>query len=112
MAAMRRAVVTLGGGRAVIDGNRVPIGVEGEATVRGDAKIASIAAASILAKCARDRFMIEAANEYPEYGFERHFGYGTFEHLTALRRYGPSPIHRLSFRPVRLAEQACLVFER
>jgi ribonuclease HII len=65
----------------------------------------SIAAASILAKVHRDRLMDEYHALYPEYGFDRHRGYGTAEHLAALRRHGPCPIHRLSFAPTRLAAQ-------
>ena len=63
----------------------------------GDGKSASIAAASILAKVSRDRFMLEMAERYPQYGFERHKGYGTRLHYEMLRRYGPSPIHRRTF---------------
>jgi ribonuclease HII len=68
--------------------------------IKGDGKIAEIAAASILAKTARDRYMVSIAAEYPGYGFERHFGYPTPEHLEALRRLGPCQIHRASFAPV------------
>ncbi|MBQ9087248.1 MAG: ribonuclease HII [Lentisphaeria bacterium] len=68
--------------------------------VKGDALSASIAAASIVAKVVRDRMMMEAAQQYPEYGFDAHKGYGTAEHLEALRKYGASPLHRRSFRPV------------
>ncbi len=69
--------------------------------VKGDSKSASIAAASVVAKVRRDRLMEEYDREYPEYGFARHKGYGTAEHIRALREYGPCPIHRLSFEPVR-----------
>ncbi len=69
--------------------------------IKGDAKSASIAAASIVAKVTRDRLMEEYDREYPEYGFASHKGYGTAEHIAALRKYGPCPIHRLSFEPVR-----------
>jgi len=72
-----------------------------EAIKRGDAIVSSIAAASIVAKVTRDREMLELAREYPEYGFERHKGYGTREHLEALRRLGPVSAHRRSFAPVR-----------
>ena len=68
--------------------------------VHGDAKSASIAAASIAAKVTRDRLMLKYDEEYPQYGFKRHKGYGTAEHLAALRKYGPCPIHRRSFEPV------------
>lgn len=69
--------------------------------VKGDARSLSIAAASILAKETRDAAMLAAAEIYPGYGFERHKGYGTAEHLEALRRLGPTPIHRRSFEPLR-----------
>ncbi len=69
--------------------------------VKGDAKSASIAAASIIAKVRRDRLMDAYDKEYPEYGFAHHKGYGTAEHMKALREHGPCPIHRLSFEPVR-----------
>ena len=69
--------------------------------IKGDARSASIAAASIIAKVARDRLMDEYDKAYPEYGFAAHKGYGTAEHIAALRRYGPCPIHRMSFEPVR-----------
>ena len=83
---------------ALIDGNRnAGITVPSRCVVKGDARCASIAAASILAKVTRDRFMLEMAERYPQYGFERHKGYGTEAHYAALRAYGPSPIHRPSF---------------
>lgn len=69
--------------------------------VKGDAKSASIAAASIIAKVTRDRLMDEYDKQYPEYGFARHKGYGTAQHIEALRKYGPCPLHRRSFEPVR-----------
>ncbi len=72
-----------------------------EAIIKGDQKSVSIAAASILAKVERDRYMQEAAKMYPEYGFEKHKGYPTKEHLKALKTYGPCPIHRKSFNPVK-----------
>jgi len=104
MAAMERAVAALpeGWGPILIDGDRVPRGLasRGRAIVKGDGKIACIAAASILAKTHRDRLMCELALLYPEYGFERHFGYPTPEHLVALEKYGPCPIHRRSFAPI------------
>ena len=84
---------------ALIDGNRVPtdIKVPCETVVKGDAKSCSIAAASILAKVTRDRLMSEYAEKYPEYGFDKHKGYGTAAHYTAIKNYGGLPIHRLSF---------------
>lgn len=86
-----------------IDGNRVPEGlaVEAEAVVKGDDKIAAISAASILAKTARDAEMYALAERYPQYGFEKHKGYGTAAHLAALKQYGALPEHRVGFAPVR-----------
>lgn len=72
-----------------------------ESLVHGDALSASIAAASIIAKVERDRIMEEAAQLYPEYGFAKHKGYGTKEHLAALQKYGPCPLHRKSFEPIK-----------
>lgn len=69
--------------------------------IRGDALCLSIAAASILAKVARDRYMVELDARYPQYGFARHKGYGTPQHLAALAAHGPSPVHRRSFAPIR-----------
>lgn len=76
-----------------------------EAIPQGDGKVKSIAAASIVAKVERDRMMMRYHAMYPQYGFDRHKGYGTRDHFEALRRYGPSPIHRLSFAPVRDASE-------
>ncbi len=83
---------------ALIDGNTTrDIRFPARAVIGGDGKCASIAAASILAKVSRDRYMLRMAEEYPMYGFEKHKGYGTKAHYAALDEYGPSPIHRLSF---------------
>ena len=83
---------------ALIDGNRNSgISVPSRCVIKGDASCADIAAASILAKVSRDRYMLEMAERYPEYGFEQHKGYGTKLHYEKLREYGPSPIHRPSF---------------
>ena len=105
MLAMRRAVHGLERlpEKVWIDGNRVPpdLAVPAEAVVKGDAKIAAVSAASILAKTARDAEMYALAERYPQYGFERHKGYGTAEHLAALQRHGALPEHRRSFAPVR-----------
>lgn len=68
--------------------------------IKGDAKSASIAAASIIAKVTRDRLMLQYDKQYPEYGFAKHKGYGTAEHIAAIRKYGPCPIHRKSFEPI------------
>jgi ribonuclease HII len=89
----------------LVDGNKVPPRLEcaSRAIVRGDAKCLTIAAASIVAKVARDTIMIELSRAYPNYGFERHKGYGTAEHHAAIERHGVTPHHRRSFRPVQLA---------
>ena len=83
---------------ALIDGNRNQgIELQNEMVVHGDARSASIAAASILAKVSRDRFMVELAEQYPQYAFEKHKGYPTKLHYQLLRQYGPSPVHRKTF---------------
>ena len=85
----------------LVDGNsKTSLSIEQKAIVRGDSKCASIAAASIVAKVTRDRIMTEIEKEYPGYGFSRHKGYPTTEHLDALRNLGPCPIHRKSFKGV------------
>lgn len=98
--AMKRAVEALpmSASWALIDGNRMPpLSVPGETIVKGDAKSASIAAASILAKVSRDRIMRELGEKYPEYGFASHKGYGTKAHYEAIKAYGVLPEHRKSF---------------
>lgn len=98
--AMRRAVSSLKIVPKVIlvDGNRDPkFEFATDCIIKGDSKYASIAAASILAKVARDRYMLEMAKIYPEYGFDKHKGYGTQIHYNALKQFGPSPIHRTLF---------------
>ena len=88
----------------LIDGNKAPpLDFPTRTIVQGDAKCLSIAAASIVAKVARDAMMTELARSYPNYGFDRHKGYGTPEHQAAIARYGVTPHHRRSFRPVQLA---------
>jgi ribonuclease HII len=88
----------------LVDGRHVPlIGVKQTAIVKGDAKSYSIAAASVIAKVTRDRMMLRVHEQFPQYNFAQHKGYGTPEHLAALNQYGPSPIHRKSFAPVRQA---------
>ena len=83
---------------ALIDGNQAgDIKYPHETVIKGDASCVSIAAASILAKVTRDRFMVEMAEQYPNYHFEKHKGYGTKDHYNALREFGPCPIHRPSF---------------
>jgi ribonuclease HII len=105
MLAMRRAVeqLSLTPTLALIDGNRCPPGLAvcSEAWVKGDARHAAIAAASILAKTSRDKTMRALANQHPEYGFERHMGYPTPVHLAALKTHGASAVHRRSFAPVK-----------
>ena len=98
--AMSRAIQALEGKAdfALIDGNRAKdFGIPLQTVVKGDSLSASIAAASVLAKVARDDIMLEMAKEYPEYGFEVHKGYGTKQHYEALRQHGHCPIHRMSF---------------
>lgn len=100
MLAMKRAVEGLDvkADYAMIDGNRTPdLNIESEFIIKGDAKSMSVACASILAKVSRDRLLYEYAKEYPQYGFEKHKGYGTKAHIEALKEYGPCPYHRMSF---------------
>ena len=87
----------------LIDAEKVPkIKAKTESIIKGDAKSISIAAASILAKVARDRYMIEIANKYPEYHFDGNKGYGTIEHLKAIQKFGPiKDFHRFSYRPIK-----------
>lgn len=101
--AMARAVAALAEtpARVLVDGNRLPrLPMAAEAIVRGDARVPAISAASILAKVARDAWMMDAARDFPGYGFEIHKGYPTRAHRDALLRLGPSPLHRRSFAPV------------
>jgi ribonuclease HII len=103
MLAMQRAVhgLRLKPGKVLIDGNRLPVlDVLAEAIVKGDSKVAAISAASILAKVERDRWCCSIDAEFKAYGFARHKGYGTPEHLKALRTLGPTVWHRRSFAPV------------
>lgn len=112
MDAMERAVAQLPTipDEVWVDGNRVPNGLlqVGRAFVGGDACHPCISAASILAKTYRDQLMRELHGTYPDYGFDRHFGYPTPEHLAALDAHGPCAIHRRSFGPVMAKEQLCL----
>ena len=101
--AMQRAVVGLAVRpvSALVDGNRCPrLDIPVEAVVKGDGKIASIAAASILAKTVRDAGMLALHERYPQYGFASHMGYPTAAHCRALEEHGASPVHRRSFGPV------------
>ena len=107
--AMQRAVDALDirPSQALIDGNRCPqLACPAQAIVGGDGLVASIAAASILAKTYRDAGMLELHAVYPQYGFDRHMGYPTAAHLAALREHGVSPIHRRSYAPVAKLIQA------
>jgi ribonuclease HII len=82
----------------MIDGNRIPeLDIPARYIIKGDSKSMTVAAASILAKVSRDRLCREYALQYPEYGFEKHKGYGTKAHIEAIREYGPCKIHRMSF---------------
>jgi len=107
--AMRRALqgLKVAPAQVLVDGNRLPpqegLGfiASWEAVVRGDSREAAIAAASILAKTARDRYMQGAEQMYPGYGFAVHKGYGTARHMSALRRLGVTPLHRRTFEPVK-----------
>jgi ribonuclease HII len=101
--AMRRAVegLRLKPAKVLVDGNRLPVlDVYAEAIVKGDATVPAISAASILAKVTRDRWCAELDQQYPQYGFAAHKGYGTAEHLAALRAHGACPEHRKTFAPV------------
>ena len=101
--AMQRAVagLRLKPVKVLVDGNRLPeLDVLGEAIVGGDAIVPAISAASIIAKVHRDRWCADQHALYPQYGFDAHKGYGTAEHLQALRAHGPCPLHRRSFAPV------------
>lgn len=111
--AMQRAVAGLA--RAPddvwVDGNRCPNWAwRSQAVVKGDDKVAAIAAASILAKTVRDQFMCRLHDDYPAYGFARHMGYGTAVHLAALQAHGACPQHRRSFAPVKLVLDQAVLF--
>ena len=100
MLAMKRAVEGLDvkADYAMIDGNRLPkLDIDSEFIIKGDAKSMSIACASILAKVSRDRLLYKYAEEFPDYSFDKHKGYGTKVHVEALKKYGPCKYHRLSF---------------
>lgn len=103
MLAMRRAVegLRLKPQLVLVDGNRLPVlAMQAEAIVQGDALVPAISAASILAKVHRDRWCAEYDQQFPQYGFAKHKGYGTAAHLAALREHGACPQHRKTFRPV------------
>ena len=106
MLSMKRAIESLSvqPSRVLIDGNQIPlVNIPAQAIVKGDLHVSEISAASVLAKVTRDTIMFEYAAEFPEYGFEKHVGYGTALHLESLRNYGATSIHRVTFSPVRKA---------
>ena len=109
MLAMKRAVQMLKvtPTEILVDGNRCPeLPYPSRAVVSGDATVQQISAASILAKVARDSYMLELHEQYPRYGFDKHKGYPTSEHIEALKIHGASPVHRRSFAPVRAVIEA------
>lgn len=102
--AMQRAVqgLAMAPQLAMVDGNQAPhLSCAVQTVIKGDATVPAISAASILAKTARDADLLRLHSLYPQYGFDRHKGYGTPQHLDVLRRYGPCPEHRRSFAPIR-----------
>lgn len=106
MLAMQRAVqgLRLKPHKVLVDGNRLPaLDVLAEAIVSGDALVPAISAASILAKVTRDRLLVELHQQHPDYGFDRHKGYGTAQHMQALQMHGALDVHRRSFAPVARA---------
>lgn len=113
MLAMRRAVEALPKlpAKVLVDGNRCPqLGCVTESIIKGDALVPAISAASILAKVTRDRWMVALHQQYPQYGFDRHKGYSTVEHIELLERHGPCPQHRRSFEPVARLLQGRMAF--
>lgn len=103
--AMKRAIeqLDISGAKIIVDGNinyllHLP---NTEAVIKADDSVPAVSAASILAKVARDEYMHEISSKYPEYGFEKHVGYGTKAHLEALKAFGVTPIHRKSYKPVK-----------
>ena len=105
MLAMQRAVagLKLKPGVVLIDGNRMPhLPFPARTIVKGDAKVRVISAASILAKVARDEAMLKYHEQFPQYGFDRHKGYLTELHLAMLRQFGPCPVHRQNYEPIRV----------
>jgi ribonuclease HII len=87
---------------ALVDAEKIESKTESKSIIKGDEKSISIAAASILAKVSRDRYMVKVDKEYPQYHFAKHKGYGTMDHLKMLRKYGPiKNFHRFSYRPIK-----------
>lgn len=112
--AMKRAIegLSIQPDHALIDGNKTPVGLtmSAEVIVKGDSKVESIMAASILAKVWRDRYMIELDQQYPGYGLAQHAGYPTKQHIAALNELGITPIHRVTFGPVaRCRNHTCMI---
>ena len=104
MLAMKRAVagLTVRPNLVLVDGNRVPhLDIAVNAVVGGDETVAAISAASIIAKTTRDHWLMDLDRQYPEYGFAKHKGYGTAEHMAAIEKYGPLSVHRKSFGPIK-----------
>lgn len=102
--AMKRAIETLPipADQALVDGNKAPqLTIPVKTIVKGDSLVPAISAASIVAKVARDHSMVEYDRQYPEYGFAKHKGYFTKEHLFSLEKYGPCPIHRITYGPIK-----------
>jgi ribonuclease HII len=86
----------------LIDGSQLPeTDIPAESIIEGDSRSVSIATASILAKCTRDALMVQLHDTWPQYGFDQHKGYGTPDHLEAIRKHGPCPIHRMTFEPLK-----------
>ena len=100
---MKRAVdqLSVTPDHLLIDAMTLDNGIAQTSVIKGDAKSNSIAAASIIAKTTRDALMTKYGDEYPDYGFEQHMGYGTKNHLLALEKYGITPLHRKSFEPIK-----------
>ncbi len=104
MLAMQRAVegLTVHPDVVLVDGNHLPkLIMPAQAIIKGDSKIKAISAASILAKVARDRIMLDLAESYPHFSFKQHKGYGTQQHIAEITEYGVLDIHRKSFNPIR-----------
>jgi ribonuclease HII len=101
MTAVAKQCLARTGGTVIVDGVDPIPGVESQCIIRADAKIQAVSAASVLAKVYRDDQMMAAAERWPRYGFDRHKGYPTPMHIRALQRYGPCPIHRRSYGPVK-----------